>query len=164
MNKDSILLHLCCAPCAAYVNDNISTDGFFVKGLFYNPNIFPHEEYSKRKDSVVTYAGIKSLDIEYLDNDVEHIPGDCKNCYEYRLAKSASYAKANNYGAFTTTLLVSPYQKHDLIKEIGISVGKNIGVDFFYRDFREGFYKGRQMARDAKLYSQRYCGCSASVR
>ena len=80
-------------------------------------------------------------------------------CYYSRLERTVKYAKENGYDAFTTTLLVSPYQKHELIIKIANELAKEYGVEFIYIDFREGFRIGQQMARDAGIYMQKYCGC-----
>jgi predicted adenine nucleotide alpha hydrolase (AANH) superfamily ATPase len=87
----------------------------------------------------------------------------CHKCYTLRLEKAAKYAVENGFDAFTTSLLVSPYQKHDLIKELGDHYASEYGVEFIYRDFRPGFRQGQQMAKDMGLYRQKYCGCILSL-
>ena len=79
-----------------------------------------------------------------------------------RLEEAAAFAKDNGFDAFTTTLLVSPYQKHDLIKELGDKIAHKYGVEFFYRDFRPGFRQGQQQAKEMELYRQKFCGCIIS--
>lgn len=88
----------------------------------------------------------------------------CKMCYAVRLEKTAQFAKQNGFDAFTTTLLVSPYQKHDLILELGNYFAQKYGLDFYYNDFRVGFRKGQQEAKDIGLYRQKYCGCILSLK
>ena len=73
--------------------------------------------------------------------------------------ESVKYAKENGYDAFTTTLLVSPYQNHELIIAVAKKMAEKYGVEFVYQDFREGFRIGQQIARDAGIYMQKYCGC-----
>jgi predicted adenine nucleotide alpha hydrolase (AANH) superfamily ATPase len=80
------------------------------------------------------------------------------------LIKTASCAKEKNFDAFTTTLLISPYQKHELIKQIGEKIGGDLGIRFFYDDFRPGFYEGKNEAKSMELYSQKYCGCIFSEK
>ena len=80
-------------------------------------------------------------------------------CYIKRLSETARYAAENGYQAFTTTLLVSPYQKHDALKVICEELSKQFGIEFLYRDFRPGFREGQTKARAAGLYMQKYCGC-----
>lgn len=81
-----------------------------------------------------------------------------------RLERTALVAKKSGFDAFTTSLLVSPYQKHELIKELGEAISKKYEIEFYYRDFREGFREGRQKAREMGLYMQKYCGCIYSEK
>ncbi|HOJ12221.1 MAG TPA: epoxyqueuosine reductase QueH, partial [Clostridiales bacterium] len=92
-------------------------------------------------------------------------PGEerCAMCYTIRLDKAASFAKEHGFDAFTTTLLISPYQKHDLIKELGEKLADKYKIQFYYRDFRPGFRKGQQQAKELGLYRQKYCGCIISL-
>ena len=83
----------------------------------------------------------------------------CGICYAMRLETAAAYAAAHGFESFSTTLLVSPYQRHDLIRQIGESIGRKYGITFLYRDFRVRFHEGQQRAREAGLYLQKYCGC-----
>ncbi len=88
----------------------------------------------------------------------------CSFCYKIRLIKTANRAIQEGFDAFTTTLLVSPYQKHELIREIGGKIGKDLSVEFVYRHFRPGFYEGKNEAKRLDLYSQKYCGCIFSEK
>jgi predicted adenine nucleotide alpha hydrolase (AANH) superfamily ATPase len=83
-------------------------------------------------------------------------------CYSLRLDKVAKYAKDNGFDAFTTSLLVSPYQKHDLIKELGEKFALKYNIKFYYQDFRPFFREGQAMAKEMGLYRQKYCGCIVS--
>ena len=84
----------------------------------------------------------------------------CKNyCYYVRLEQTAKYAKENGYTAFSTTLLVSPYQNHDALVEVAKMMAKKYDIEFLYRDFRVGFREGQAKARELGLYMQKYCGC-----
>jgi predicted adenine nucleotide alpha hydrolase (AANH) superfamily ATPase len=160
-----ILLHTCCAPCTTYVNKWLSSNGFEVKGLFYNPNIHPQDEYEKRLLTMEYYATIVGLKVIYptpTDN-VKTEPDNCENCYGIRLRRTAQFAKELDFDCFTTTLLISPYQKHDILKQIGVEIGIEFGVEFFYRDFRVGYRESRQIARGMKLYMQKYCGCGVEL-
>ena len=80
-------------------------------------------------------------------------------CYQKRLGETVRYAAENGYDAFTTTLLVSPYQKHDELKKVCEDLAQKSGIKFIYRDFREGFREGQKKARELGLYMQKYCGC-----
>ncbi len=159
-----ILLHTCCGPCTTSVYEDLKGEHFDVTGFFYNPNIFPIEEYEKRKLTMEKYCDISGLQMYYIENDLEHKSGDCPFCYETRLTRAAQFAKANGFDAFTSTLLVSPFQNHDLLKKIGFQIEEELGVVFLYRDFRPHFKKGRELAREYSLYSQKHCGCASSLK
>jgi predicted adenine nucleotide alpha hydrolase (AANH) superfamily ATPase len=159
-----ILLHTCCAPCATYINKWLAENDFEVKGLFYNPNIRPREEHERRLLTMEYYATSVGLKVIYPDNDVETVPGECRDCYRARLRKTASLAKELDFDCFTTTLLISPYQKHDLLKQVGEGIASEVGIKFFYHDFRVGYRESRQMARDMKLFMQKYCGCGIDIQ
>jgi predicted adenine nucleotide alpha hydrolase (AANH) superfamily ATPase len=158
-----ILLHTCCAPCSTYVNKWLAENGHEVKALFYNPNIQPQVEYERRLLTMEHYATSVGLKVIYMNNDVLTVPGRCDDCYRVRLRKAADHAKELGFEAFTTTLLISPYQKHDLLREIGEEIAYEVGVPFLYHDFREGFRESQQLARGMKLYRQKYCGCGIDV-
>jgi len=165
-----ILLHICCAPCGVYVVDKIREEGVDLEGYFYNPNIHLYNEYIKRMDTVKKYASIENLIIhyedEYLEDKWRKFNGDddsrCRMCYFIRLDKAAKFAKENGFDAFTTTLLVSPYQKHSYLKNLGYDLAKKYGIYFYYKDFRLGFRKGQNKAKEMGLYRQKYCGCIIS--
>jgi hypothetical protein len=136
---------------------------------WYNPNIHPYKEYKARRDCLKEYT--KSINVkaifeeeyglkEFCKNVVSDLENRCSNyCYRVRLEQTAKYAKENGYDAFSTTLLVSPYQKHEALKEIGEELAKKYGIEFIYRDFRIGFREGQNKAREIGLYMQKYCGC-----
>ena len=97
---------------------------------------------------------------EFCKNVVSNIEGRCINyCYPMRLRKTFEFAKQNGYDAVSTTLLYSIYQKHDYIKLYCEKLSEEYGIEFLYRDFRYGFWKGHEEAKDAGLYLQKYCGC-----
>ena len=164
-----LLLHTCCAPCSTYVVDKLRKDGYDdITSLWYNPNIHPYTEYKMRRDTLKEYAKQINLPLiieenygirEFTKNVSSNIDGRCLYCYESRLEYTAKYAKEHGYEAFSTTLLVSPYQKHELIIKVANEMARKYQIEFLYQDFREGFRIGQQMARDAGLYMQKYCGC-----
>lgn len=165
-----LLMHMCCAPCSTYPLHAFREDGIDVTGLFYNPNIHPIEEYKKRLDTVKEFASITNLNVKHIECFMEDVwlnyKGDnnsrCMMCYSLRLDKTAKYAKENGFDAFTTSLLVSPYQNHDLIKELGEKYALKYGVNFYYKDFRPFFREGQSIAMEMNLYRQKYCGCIIS--
>lgn len=162
-----LLMHMCCAPCAVYPYGLLKEEGIELNGLFYNPNIHPKEEYDHRLQTVKEFSNITGLHVDYLDGfmqeEWEKYNGTeierCTMCYSIRLNKAAEFAFKNGYDAFTTSLLVSPYQKHELIRDLGEKAGERAGIKFYYRDFREGYRQGQQKAREMGLYRQKFCGC-----
>lgn len=167
-----VLMHMCCAPCSVYPLEVLTGEGFDVEGLFHNPNIHPLEEFKKRRDNVRILSGITGLKVNYLEDFSQDIwesfdgaaEERCRMCYSARLDKAAAYAAEKGFDAFTTSLLVSPYQKHELIKDLGLHYAQKYNVDFLYRDFRPGFRRGQQKAREMGLYRQKFCGCIISYR
>lgn len=164
-----LLLHTCCAPCSVYCIKRLRQENIEPVVYWYNPNIHPYTEYKARRDCLKEYTksiGIKAIFEEnygireFCENVSNDIANRCKNyCYRVRLEQTAKYAKENGYDAFTTTLLVSIYQNHEAIKEIAEEMAEKYGVKFLYIDFREGFRKGQEEARQIGLYMQKYCGC-----
>lgn len=165
-----LLMHMCCGPCSVYPVEVLRQEGFELQGLFYNPNIHPIEEYERRKENVELFSKIKNLDVDYISDfrqtEWENFKGPelsrCTMCYTLRLEKAAEYASQRGFDAYTTTLLVSPYQRHDLIRELGEKFASKYGVQFLYRDFRPGFREGQRGAKEMGLYRQKYCGCIIS--
>ena len=170
-NKETkkLLLHTCCAPCSIYCIDSLRKEGIEPNLYWYNPNIHPYTEYKARRDTLKEYAKMINVNAifeeeyglrEFCKNVVGDLENRCKNyCYKVRLEKTAKYAKENGYDAICTTLLISPYQKHDILKEQGEEIAKKYGIEFLYRDFRTGFREGQNKARELGLYMQKYCGC-----
>ena len=164
-----LLMHTCCAPCSVYCIDTLRAEGIEPTLYWYNPNIHPYMEYKARRDCLKEYAN--SINIQAIFEEEYGLDAFCKEavkdlnnrctnyCYPVRLKKTFEYAKENGYDTVTTTLLYSIYQKHDFIKELMEKYSKEYGIDFLYRDFREGFWEGHQKAHDIGLYMQKYCGC-----
>ena len=164
-----LLMHTCCAPCSVYCIDSLRKEGIEPTVYWYNPNIHPYIEYKTRRDTLKEYA--KSINIEAifeeeygLDEFCKNVIGDLQNrcqnyCYKVRLEQTAKYAKEHGYDTISTTLLVSPYQRHDILKEQCEEIAKKYGLNFLYRDFRVGFREGQAKARELGLYMQKYCGC-----
>lgn len=167
-----MLVHICCAPCATYTIQKLRDDGFDPVGLFYNPNIHPFTEYRQRLETLQKYAGIVDLDVIYKDEYILEefiktaleVEDRCSICYHLRLQEAARQASDSGIAAFTSTLLISPYQKHDMIKEVAEAVASEFGVDFYYQDLREGYRETFKMCRDLELYRQSYCGCIFSEK
>jgi len=168
-----LLLHICCGPCATYPAKVLGEAGHDVHGWFYNPNIHPLAEHGLRLDSVrklLEHMNLPAIireeyDVEeYFRRVAFRENTRCAACYHLRLDKAARDAAEQGFDAFTTTLLVSPYQKHELIREIGRNAGCEHKIEFYYEDFRQGWSQTRQMSRDMGLYRQQYCGCIYSEK
>ena len=163
-----LLMHMCCAPCSTYPVKILKEKNINFTGYFYNPNIHPYEEYERRRNTVKEFSEIVNIDViyndEYLEREwLEYKDNNrCKMCYNLRIEKTALYASLNGYNAFTSTLLISPYQNHELIKELGNKYAKKYGIEFYYEDFRPYFREGQSIAREYNLYRQKYCGCIIS--
>lgn len=164
-----LLLHICCAPCSVAIVDKFrKMPEIELSGFFFNPNIHPYEEYIKRRGAVERMAGEYSIRVEYEDVcNPEYwkksLIGEkeirCRTCYSIRLDKAARYAAENNFDAYTTSLLISPYQNHELIKSLGEEFARKYGVQFYYEDFRSIYHTGRNLSRGKGYYMQKYCGC-----
>lgn len=164
-----LLLHACCAPCSVYCIETLRQEGIEPTLYWYNPNIHPYKEYQARRDCLIDYTN--RLNIELVLNDVYGLDEFCKNtvnnlsarcvdyCYPVRLRETFKYAKENGYDAVSTTLLYSIYQKHEYIKKLCEELSKEYKIYFLYRDFRIGFWKGHDKAKEEELYMQKYCGC-----
>lgn len=169
-----LLLHACCAPCLIYPAQKLKKDGNDITGFFYNPNIYPQDEYQKRRKALIdlsTTEGVEIIYPEYIPSEFssaiktkEESPERCKICWSLRLQKTARFAKQNGFAAFSTTLLVSPYQDQESLKEIGNRISETEGVYFHYEDFRPGFQQAHLEARAAGIYCQKYCGCFYSFK
>ncbi|HEY9204874.1 MAG TPA: epoxyqueuosine reductase QueH [Candidatus Methanoperedens sp.] len=167
-----ILAHICCAPCFTYPHERLIEEGHNVTGFFYDPNIHPYSEFKKRMESLEKYAEMKGTRIIYKkDYDLEnYLRGSlrsndrCEFCYTCRLTETAITAGSLGFEAFTTTLLISPYQKHEIIRKVGERIADEHGIGFYYEDFREGYRESREIARAFDLYMQKYCGCIFSEK
>jgi predicted adenine nucleotide alpha hydrolase (AANH) superfamily ATPase len=168
-----ILLHICCAPCTIYPAAALRDSGHQVRGFFFNPNIHPYQEFSRRVATLEDYAGKTGLSIiwdrnydleDFLRRIVYRERERCRFCYHLRLTAAARVARAGKFEAFTSTLLYSKFQKHELIREIGQQVGHEVGVPFYYEDFRQGWATGVARSKQMGLYRQQYCGCIYSER
>lgn len=178
MFRKKILLHSCCGPCLTLPEEVLRED-YEITSYFYNPNIYPLEEYQRRKDELVNYTSLKGIkliveapDFEEWTKLIQGLESEkegglrCWKCYQYRLEKTAQYAKDNNYEIFTTVLSVSPHKNSAKINEIGKKLEKEYNIEFLEADFKkqEGFKKSLILSKKYKLYRQNYCGCKYSIR
>ncbi len=163
-----LLMHICCANCSLYPLETLFSKGIDVKGLWINPNIHPYTEYQLRLESVKKLQKMWNLNIEYVDHYglkeflravVDQEDERCTICYSIRLEEAARITKKMGLDGFTTSLLVSPYQKFDKIIAIGQEMGRRYSIPFYAEDFRQGWKTGIKLSRDFGLYRQKYCGC-----
>ncbi|NQT06889.1 MAG: epoxyqueuosine reductase QueH [Candidatus Omnitrophica bacterium] len=170
-----LLLHVCCAPCAIHPFAELRGREYKeITGFFYNPNIHPYTEFINRRKSLEEYSEKNKFPVVFHKYDMEnyfrHVAGHegpgtrCPRCWRMRLEETASFGAQKDYDAFTTTLLVSPYQDQEMIRKIGLELSKKYRIDFFYRDLRDGFRKAQDAARKDNLYRQKYCGCVYSEK
>lgn len=164
----NLLLHTCCAPCSVACVDSLRQEGLEPTSFWYNPNIHPYQEYKIRRDTLRDYAarigmtliveeeyGLRPF-IQAVAEDIDH---RCAWCYARRLEETARFAAEHGYTHFSTTLLISPYQQHDVIARTGETAAARYNIQFLYRDFRSLFREGQAKARALGLYMQKYCGC-----
>ncbi|MDD5652772.1 MAG: epoxyqueuosine reductase QueH [Candidatus Omnitrophica bacterium] len=163
-----ILLHICCAPCIIYPLKALKEKGAAVTGFFYNPNIYPQEEYLRRKEALEIYSQGQGAEIIYPqyrpEEYVQATQGKegkerCLSCWNFRLKKTAQEAKLRQFEYFSTTLLVSPYQDQEALKKIGEDLAAQEKIKFYYEDFRIGYRDAHNEARQKGIYCQKYCGC-----
>lgn len=165
---EKTLLHCCCAPCSVSCIQLLRSQGIEPVGYWYNPNIHPYQEYKARRDTLMAYAPTIGMELvvqedyglrDFVQAVASDIPGRCSHCYAIRLNAAARYAAEHGFDSFTSTLFVSPYQTHELMRETARQAAERYGVTFLYRDFRPGFRDGQQQARELGFYMQKYCGC-----
>lgn len=176
-SKKKLLLHSCCGPCSSYVISYL-TNYFDITILYYNPNIYPYDEYLKRKQeqikliNEIDYSNnLDIMDCDY-DNDLyekciiglENEPergNRCMVCYNLRMEKTAKMAKEYNYDYFCTTLSVSPYKNAEWINEIGEKLQNKYNINWLYSDFKkkDGYKQSILLSKKYNLYRQDYCGC-----
>ncbi|MDD4955374.1 MAG: epoxyqueuosine reductase QueH [Candidatus Omnitrophica bacterium] len=171
-----VLLHICCGVCAFACIKHLKEEGYCVEGFFYNPNIFPENEYSKRENAAKDVCDINS--VKFNSGLYEPLKWDsicsayanepeggmrCDLCYKIRLEESFRKTIELGCDLFTTTLSVSPHKKSKIINEIGSAIAAS---HFMPADFKknDGFKKTMEFAKAHNVYRQNYCGCSYSLR
>ena len=183
-DKKKILLHSCCAPCSTAVIERLK-DEYDITILYYNPNIYPEEEYLKRKNEEIRYIKIlhekePNIKLDMFDCDYdsesyyEAVKGyekereggaRCAVCFKLRLTKTAEMAKQNGYNLFGTTLTVSPHKNSELINSIGLAIEKQIGIPFLVSNFKkqDGYKRSVELSKENEIYRQNYCGCKFAL-
>lgn len=177
-----LLLHSCCAPCSSYCISCLA-EHFHVTVFYYNPNIYPPEEYTMRVQEqerfiqeFPTRYPVQFVEGSYDSNrfyemakGMENLPegGErCFACYRLRLSETAAYAKEHGYDFFTTTLSISPLKNAEKLNEIGAELEKEYGVSYLFSDFKkkDGYKKSTEISKEYHMYRQYYCGCVYSKR
>ena len=168
-----ILLHTCCGPCTIYPLEKLREKSFDVTGFFYRHNIHPYKECMKREETLLSFADEAGIKIiaqkgyeleEFLRMMAFREKERCRFCYHERLKATAIMAKSGKFDAFSSTLLYSRFQNHELIKETGESISKSLDIPFYYEDFREGWKYGIETSKQKGMYRQNYCGCIYSEK
>lgn len=178
--EERVLLHTCCAPCSSAIVECLLQHGIRPTIFYCNPNIYPFEEYRKRKDECTRYA--ESLGLEIVDADYDHDEwlgcvkglenepergGRCLKCFRMRLRKTAEYARDHGYKVITTTLASSRWKSLDQIETAGLDACADIpGVTYWTQNWRKGGLSERRTAiiKEMDFYNQTYCGCEFSLR
>ncbi len=175
--RPSLLLHSCCGPCSSYVLKMLN-DYFKISIFYYNPNIYPHEEFIKRYNVQLELIKKMGLDIDVvmIDEDYEVYLNAvkeytalkegslrCYKCYEFRLKKLSDFASLNGYDYFSTVMSVSPYKSSKWINELG-TMYQNKSI-FLYSNFKKenGYKESIRLSKEYDLYRQDWCGCLFSL-
>lgn len=168
-----LLLHTCCGPCTIYPLRVLREGGMEVTGFFFRHNIHPYTECLKRQETLAAYAQKMALPLilqegyeleDFLRKLIFREKDRCLICYHERLLATALLAQNGCFDYFSSTLLYSKFQRHDHIRSIGEAVGREVGVPFYYQDFREGWQEGVRVSKEAGMYRQPYCGCIFSEK
>lgn len=177
--KKKLLLHCCCGPCSSAVIERLQKN-FDITIFFYNPNIYPKDEFLKRlfnQEKVSAFFDkINVICPEYNEREfLDDIKGleackegeeRCDKCFELRLTQTARYAKQNGYDLFGTTLTVSSHKNEQHINQIGKQIQDNENISFLFSDFKkhDGYKRSIILSKQIDLYRQNYCGCRFSIR
>lgn len=176
--KPKILVHICCAPDALYVMEILRQD-YNVSGFFYNPNIFPQDEYEIRLEETKkvaqildfkliegTYENQHWLDITQKYKDEPEKGKRCDICYAMRLMKTAEKASTLGFDSFATVMSLSPWKKADVLNRMGRMFAQRYKVNSLEANFKkkDGFRKSVELSKRHGLYRQNYCGCKYSMR
>lgn len=179
-SKPKLLLHACCGVCSSYVLEYLSKY-FDITVLYYNPNIYPLEEYEKRLlnqkkiiQKLVPFVKLKTItynEEEFLNNVIgleNEAEGGarCTKCFMLRMEKTAVIAKEEGYDYFCTTLSVSPYKDSQKLNKIGKYLEEKYDIKYLYSDFKKknGYKRSNELARMYDIYRQNYCGCRYSIK
>lgn len=181
-----LLLHTCCASCLSYAYKRLSANNYLPIVYFYNPQISDKIEFLNRLKYVQEFATKNNLlmvipeydkidfdspispwldkkSIKYISDKNRFRRKRCEFCYQLRIEKTISEAKKRRLKYFSTTLLTSPYQDHEFIDFFASELSKKNQIDFYYDDWRKGYWQGRNFAKNQKYNTPSFCGCSFSI-
>ncbi|MDD2703042.1 MAG: epoxyqueuosine reductase QueH [Candidatus Omnitrophica bacterium] len=172
----TVLLHMCCGVCSSGAIQRLLDDGYSVTGFFYNPNIYPEDEYRKRL--AAAGAAGKILNIETVvgeydrkkwDERVKGLEGDpegggrCIQCFRMRLEETYKKAGELGFSYIASTLSISPHKNCEVINQIGRSIAQDVFLPYNFKK-QDGFKKASDFSKLHNLYRQNYCGCVYSIR
>jgi len=176
--KPKLLFHVCCAPCSGFLASELLKD--FALTVYYdNSNIWPESEFLKRAKEAAEFFNQEN--IKFILADWQHeqwrvkVQGleqepergkRCFLCYQYRLEKTARFAKSNGFEYFATSLIISPHKDAKIIIDLGRELARKYGLQFLAEDFKknDGCQKANAFSRAKNFYRQNYCGCEFSMR
>lgn len=178
-SKQKILLHACCGICSGYPISLLKDMGYSVIVYFYNPNIYPEEEYQMRLDAEKTLCNYYNCELiigeynpEIYYNYVQGYEQEpekgarCDKCFELRLRETAKLAQDMNITTFTTSMVISPHKNYEKLTNIGEQIAKEYGLTYLSTNFRkqDGFLKTNNISKALNLYRQNYCGCKFAIK
>lgn len=179
LKEDKIVLHTCCAICSGYPVSLLQDTGYQVIAYFYNPNIYPQDEYFRRLEAektLCTHFGCKLVEEVYepdkFYNAVKGFENEpekgirCDKCFELRLRKTAEFARSEGIKNFTTSIVISPHKNFEKLSQIGNNIAKLYDLNYIAIDFKkkDGFLKTNRISKELSLYRQNYCGCKFALR
>lgn len=184
--RKKILVHVCCAACASYVFSELEKEGFSIIAYFYNPEVHGRAEYTRRLEDVKKLCENKDIEliipeydmqeffsplmpyqdknsIKYISDKKRYRRKRCQLCITLLINNMVNKTKSLRLKNFTTTMLCSPYKEHDEIWNLSLEEAVSKKLNFFYKDFRKGYWTGRNFARTHEILIPKYCGCNESM-
>ena len=184
--KNKILVHVCCAACASYVFDELEKEGFVITAYFYHPELHGKAEYKRRLDDVAKFCKQKEIklivpeydiqeyfaplmpfqdknSIKFINDKKRYKRKRCQLCVSLLVNNVVDQTRKMHYKYFTTSMLCSPYKEHEEIWDKSLELATQNNLNFIYKDFRKGYWKGRNFARSHDIIIPTYCGCSESL-
>lgn len=184
--NNSILVHTCCASCASFVFSELLKNGLEITAYFYNPSIDDPTEYQKRLRDLESYCDNNAINliqtpfnsdefeeniapfkdinsIKYITDKDRYRRKRCHLCFSLLIQATVEKAKKEGFNYFTSTLLCSPYKDHDLVVDLSNEKALDYGLNFYYQDFRKGYWNGRNYGKNHHFYIPSSCGCKESL-